>query len=189
MMDTIPLCLNGIIGARLHVPFPIAIRSSFGYYFSRFAVVVRMCTALFWHAIQTWTGSTAMFQIIRAIFPSFLNIPNHLPASAGITTQEMIAHFVFWCVQFPVLLTPPHKLKWFFYFKALIVPTICVATVIAMTKKAGGVGEIWNQPYATSGSARNWAILNNFSSVCGGWYVILLSFSLNLLPAFLPRPR
>ena len=54
----------------------------------------------------------------------------------------MIAHFVFWAVQFPILLTPPHKLKWFFYFKTLLVPIISVATVIAMTKKAGGVGQI-----------------------------------------------
>jgi cytosine/uracil/thiamine/allantoin permease len=46
---TIPLCLNGAAGAELHVPFPVIARSSFGFYFSRFAVVVRMATALFWH--------------------------------------------------------------------------------------------------------------------------------------------
>lgn len=39
-----------------------------------------------------------------------------------------------------------------------------------MTKKAGGVGHIWAQSYAMpSGSVRSWVILNNFSSVCGGW--------------------
>jgi len=69
---TVPLVLNGILGARLHVPFPVAMRSSFGWYFARFAIVVRMTTALFWHAIQTYTGSTAMTQMIRAIWPSFL---------------------------------------------------------------------------------------------------------------------
>ncbi|KAH7379953.1 permease for cytosine/purines, uracil, thiamine, allantoin-domain-containing protein [Cadophora sp. MPI-SDFR-AT-0126] len=170
LVDTVPLVMNGLMGARLHIPFPVAIRSSFGFYFSRFAIVVRMATALFWHAIQTWTGSTATFQIIRSIFPSFLNIPNHLPESAGITTQEMIAHFVFWSVQFPFMLTPPHKLKYFFYFKAIIVPIICTAVVIAMTKKAHGVGEIWKQGYSVpAGSARSWMILNQFSSICGGW--------------------
>jgi len=46
---TIPLCLNGAIGAQLHVPFPVGARAGFGFYFSRFAVVVRMITALFWH--------------------------------------------------------------------------------------------------------------------------------------------
>ena len=109
--------------------------------------------------------------MIRAIWPSFLNIPNSLPESSGITTNEMIAHFVFWSVQFPILLTPPHKLKWFFMFKTIIVPIVCVGTVITMVKKAGGTGEIWNQSYRTSGSTRSWTILNNYSSVCGGWYV------------------
>lgn len=110
-----------------------------------------------------------MFQMIRAIWPSFLDMPNHLPASAGITTNEMVAHLVFFLVQFPILLTPPHKLKYFFALKTFIVPVVSVATVIVMTKKAGGVGNIWNQEYSTSGSARSWVILNNFSSQCGGW--------------------
>jgi len=46
---TIPLILNGAAGAELHVPFPIIARSSFGFLFSRFAIVIRMTTALFWH--------------------------------------------------------------------------------------------------------------------------------------------
>ncbi|EXJ95149.1 hypothetical protein A1O1_00268 [Capronia coronata CBS 617.96] len=169
MVDTIPLVLNGHIGAKFHIPFPVAIRSSFGFYFSRFAVVVRMITALFWHGIQTWTGSTAMFQIIRSIWPSFLDMPNHLPESAGLASNMMVAHFVFWSVQLPILLIPPHKLKWFFVFKIFIVLTVSVATVIAMTKQAGGVGDIWDQKYAMSGSARSWAIMGSFSSMCGGW--------------------
>jgi NCS1 family nucleobase:cation symporter-1 len=111
------LVLNGAIGAHLRVPFPVAIRSSFGFYFARFAVVIRMCTALFWHAIQTYAGATAMTQCIRAIWPSYLDIPNHLPASAGITSQQLLSHFIFWSIQFPILLIPPHKLRWFFICK------------------------------------------------------------------------
>jgi NCS1 family nucleobase:cation symporter-1 len=95
-ITAIPLVLNGAIGAHLHVPFPIVARSSFGFTFARFAVITRMITALFWHAIQTYTGSTAITQCIRAIWPSYLDIPNHLPASAGITTQQLLSHFIFW---------------------------------------------------------------------------------------------
>lgn len=36
IIDCIPLVLNGMIGAKLHVPFPVAARSAFGWYFSRF---------------------------------------------------------------------------------------------------------------------------------------------------------
>jgi NCS1 family nucleobase:cation symporter-1 len=38
----------------------------------------------------------------------------------------MIAHFVFWTVQFLIMLTPLHKLKYFFYFKTILVPIISV---------------------------------------------------------------
>ncbi|EEA26115.1 hypothetical protein TMatcc_005633 [Talaromyces marneffei ATCC 18224] len=169
IVDTIPLILNGAIGAHYHIPFPVVTRSSFGYYFSRFAVIVRLITAIFWNAIQTWTGSQAMYQVIRAIWPSFLNIPNHLPEKAGITTSEMIAHLVFWCVQTPIMLTPPHKLKWFFVVKVFVVLIASTGTVIAMTYKAHGVGDIWNQEYSVSGSARSWLIMSQFSAQCGGW--------------------
>ncbi|KAJ5580246.1 uncharacterized protein N7459_006231 [Penicillium hispanicum] len=169
IVDTIPLILNGAIGAHYHIPFPIVTRASFGYYFSKFAVIVRLITALFWNAIQTWTGSTAMFQVIRAIWPSFLDIPNHFPADSGITTQEMIAHLVFWLVQTPIMLIPPHKLKWFFVVKVFVVLTASTATVIAMTYKAHGVGNIWDQNYSVSGSQRSWLIMSQFSAQCGGW--------------------
>ncbi|KAH8689069.1 putative allantoin permease [Talaromyces proteolyticus] len=187
MVDTIPLILNGHIGATFHIPFPVAIRSSFGFYFSRFAVVTRLITALFWHAIQTWTGSTAMFQIIRSIWPSFLDMPNHLPESAGITTNQMVAHFVFWSVQFPILLIAPHKLKWFFVFKIFIVLTVSVAVVIATTKQAGGVGDIWNQPYQSSGSTRSWLIMNSFSSMCGSWAT--MATNIPDFTRYMKRPR
>ncbi|KAK7550519.1 permease for cytosine/purines, uracil, thiamine, allantoin-domain-containing protein [Phyllosticta citricarpa] len=170
MIDTIPLVLNGVIGAHLHVPFPIIAKSSFGFVFARFAVVTRMTTALFWHAIQTYTGSTAMTQCIRAIWPSYLTaIPNTIPESVGITSQQLLSHFIFWTVQLPFLLTPPHKLKWFFVFKAVVVFVVSVAVVIAMCKKAGSTGDLWDQPYKVHGSERSWAILSSVMSIAGGW--------------------
>jgi NCS1 family nucleobase:cation symporter-1 len=77
------MILNGVIGVELRVSFPVVARASFEFNFSKFTVVVRMITALFWHgkkclcpkpdpiltqtAIQKYTGSTAMTQCIRAI--------------------------------------------------------------------------------------------------------------------------
>ncbi|KAL1855522.1 hypothetical protein Plec18170_004242 [Paecilomyces lecythidis] len=165
----IPMCLNGSIGAKLRVPYPIAARSSFGYLFSKVPVVIRMITALFWHAVQTYAGSTAMTQVIRAIWPSYLNIPNHLPPSAGITSQQLLSHFIFWTVQFPVLLTPPHKLRWFFVFKAIFVTAAAVGTVIGMCRLAGGSGDIWDQKPQYHGSVRSWLILSYMTSLTGGW--------------------
>lgn len=110
-----------------------------------------------------------MTQVIRSIWPSYLNIPNHLPASAGITTQEMVSHFVFWSIQFPVLLISPYKLRWFFVTKAVIVVTCAVGTVIGMTRLASGTGDIWDQQPTVSGSTKAWLILSSMSSMTGGW--------------------
>lgn len=54
-MVIFPLVLNGAIGAHLHVNFAVASRSSFGFYLSRAAVVIRMITALFWHGTSCRT--------------------------------------------------------------------------------------------------------------------------------------
>ncbi|KAM0519695.1 hypothetical protein ACHAP9_006281 [Verticillium nonalfalfae] len=91
LVCTVPLVLNGFIGARLHVPYPIAARASF-------------------------------------------DIPNHIPESVGITTQQMVSHLIFWIVQFPILLIPPHKLKWFFVTKV-----VNISDFTRYLKKPGGV--------------------------------------------------
>jgi len=120
-------------------------------------------------AIQTYTGSTALTQMIRAIWPSYLNIPNHLPLSAGVTSQQLLSHFLFWSIQFPFLLIPPHKLQWFFVFKSVLVTTVATATVIAVCVQAKGAGDIWDQKPTVSGSTRSWLILSSMSSIMGGW--------------------
>jgi cytosine/uracil/thiamine/allantoin permease len=52
----IVMVLNGTVGARLHVPFPVLNRSSFGFWFSYFSVVSRAVLAMFWFGILTFTG-------------------------------------------------------------------------------------------------------------------------------------
>lgn len=38
-----------------------------------------------------------------------------------------------------------------------------------MCKKAGGVGDIWNQKYGVYGADQSWLILASMSSITGGW--------------------
>lgn len=61
------MVLNGTIGARLHVPFPVLNRSSFGFWFSYFSVVSRVVLSMFWFGIQTFTGSECVYQVRAGI--------------------------------------------------------------------------------------------------------------------------
>ena len=166
------IAFNGAPGAYLRVPFPVWIRTSFGYRFAYFAIVCRMITALFWHSIQTYTGSVAMTVTLSAIWPSYLNIPNRLPASAGITTQGMVSHFLFWSFQLPFLLIKPHKLKWFFVFKAFVTITAAVGTTIAICRMAHGAGSIWDQKPEVHGWTKSWLIASTLTSQTGSCELI-----------------
>lgn len=57
------MVLNGTIGARLHIAFPVLNRSSFGFWFSYFSVISRVVLSMFWFGIQTYTGSECVYQV------------------------------------------------------------------------------------------------------------------------------
>jgi cytosine/uracil/thiamine/allantoin permease len=80
---------NGIVGARLHIPYTIQSRAPFGFFFSFFVVFVRLLVGFFWYGINTYNGALCVYAVLVAIWPSFANVPNHLPESANITTQML----------------------------------------------------------------------------------------------------
>ncbi|RMJ04703.1 hypothetical protein BHE90_004111 [Fusarium euwallaceae] len=166
------IALNGAPGAYLRVPFAVWIRSSFGYHGAKFPVVCRLITALFWHAIQTYTGSVALAVTLTAIWPSYSRLPNHLPPIAGITSQGLLSHFLFWSIQLPFLTIQPHKLKWFFVFKAVITITAAVGTTIAVCVMSGGSGDIWQQKPSVQGSTKAWLIVATLTSQTGSWSTV-----------------
>ncbi|KAK5999702.1 hypothetical protein QM012_005108 [Aureobasidium pullulans] len=166
------IAFNGAPGAYLRVPFPVWSRSAFGYHGAKFPVICRMVTALFWHSIQTYTGSLAMAVMLTSIWPSYAHIPNHLPKSAGITSSGLLSHLLFWSLQLPFLLIKPHKLKWFFVFKAFITITAAVGTTIAVCVMAGGFGDIWNQQPEVQGSTRIWLIVSTLTAQTGSWSTV-----------------
>ena len=67
--------------------------------------------------------------MLTAIWPSVATLPNHLPASAGLTTANMISYFIYWLIQFPILLNPIHKLKYLFWVKTVLTPSVAIGIV------------------------------------------------------------
>ncbi|KAF9514500.1 hypothetical protein BS47DRAFT_1392449 [Hydnum rufescens UP504] len=177
---------NGVIGARLHVPFPVLNRSSFGFWFSYFTVISRAVLAMFWFAIQTFTGSECVYQMIKAIWPSFAHLPNHIPASSNITSAGLLSYFIFWLIQFPFLLVSPQRIRWLFLVKATIVPPTFLAMMIWAFAKTGG-GPLLNQPSAIQGSLQSWAWLNTMNSALGNYAT--MSVNIPDFTRYARRPR
>ncbi|KAJ9640695.1 hypothetical protein H2204_003324 [Knufia peltigerae] len=165
----IPMVLNGAIGAKLHIPFSVIVRSGFGYYFAYFCIFSRCVLACFWLGIQGANGAQCITIMLTAIWPSYAHIKNHLPDDAGITTQGMISYFLFWIIQLPLLLIPPTRLRWLFIVKLVAAPITALATLGWIVHKAGGGGAIFNLPETVHGSTRAWLWLSCMSSVTGSW--------------------
>lgn len=163
------MVLNGAIGAKLHIPFSVAIRSSFGYYLAYFCIVSRSILAMFWLGIQGANGAICITIMLSAIWPSYSKIPNHMAADAGITTVGMVSYFLFWIIQLPLLLIPPTKLRYLFIIKLIAAPITAIATMAWCVHKAGGGGEIFKLKGTVSGSTKAYLWLSCMSSVTGSW--------------------
>lgn len=168
----VPMALNGYTGAKTHAPFPVLARASFGYYLSYFPVVLRLITALFWHSITNYLGVGPTIQVIRAIWPQFTTYPNSIPTSVGITSQQLIAYFVFWAVQLPLLLIHPEKLKHLFTVKIVACTATMVGMIIWTCQRAGGSGDIWEQNATISGPSRAWLTVWALNSCTASWSTV-----------------
>ncbi|KAH7393563.1 NCS1 allantoate transporter [Cadophora sp. MPI-SDFR-AT-0126] len=175
MCNAIPTVMNGAIGSDLHIPFPIAVRASYGYWLSYFCVVSRGILALFWFGVQSAGGATAITQMITAIWPSYAHLHNALPASAGITSKGLISYFLYHVVQTPFLFIRTEKLKWMFLAKTILVPPMALSMVIYLAVAAKDAPDFWNQKSEVTGSTRAWLWLSSMTSITGGFSTLAVN--------------
>ncbi|KAI5480927.1 putative permease [Pseudohyphozyma bogoriensis] len=174
----LPLCLNGYMGSVNRIPFPIAIRASHGYHLAKFPVISRAVTASFWFAIQSWNGQACIRLCLAAIWPSFLKMKNHVPASAGFTSQQMVAYLVFWMIQFPCLFIHPSKLRPLFIVKAITVPACCFGILgwsVHTAKATGSLGAMLSAPPKASGLTYAFAFFTSMNALIGGFSTLALN--------------
>ncbi|KAF8556738.1 hypothetical protein OG21DRAFT_1596272 [Imleria badia] len=166
---SVVMVLNGTIGARLHVAFPVLNRSSFGFWFSYFTVVSRIILAMFWFGIQSYNGSQCVYQMIKAIWPSIAGMQNHLPPSASITSSGLLCYFIYWLIQFPFMLLSPQKLRWLFFVKSVIVPITWLAMVIWAFIRVPPSNGLFSGHATITGTQLSWSWLSALNSALGAY--------------------
>ncbi len=105
-----------------------------------------------------------MTVLLTAIWPSYANIPNHIPASQGITTAGMCGFLLYFLLQLPFLCIPYTKVQYFFAFKSFIAPIIFLAIFGSTLHKANGTiskSTVITQGTTLSGSALAWAFFGS----------------------------
>jgi cytosine/uracil/thiamine/allantoin permease len=73
-----------------------------GMYGSFFFVFIRAVVCIIWYGIQTFYAGNLLSVMLRCIFgSSWENFGNTLPASANITSKQLLTFFIAWILEFP----------------------------------------------------------------------------------------
>jgi cytosine/uracil/thiamine/allantoin permease len=78
-----------------------------------------------------------------------------------------MCYFLYWLIQFPVMLLSPQKLRHFFTFKSIIVPAAWVAMLIWALVKVPARDSLGPRHSQIGGSAMSWAWLSALNSALG----------------------
>ena len=143
----VPCALTGYMGAKTGLNFPMINRAAWGLHGSKAAVAIRGIVAVFWYGVQASTGGDCVYAMLNAIAPNLdRRVPNTLPASANITSVNLLCFFVFIILSLPFHWIHISKLRWLFLAKMIVIPIGSLALFIWCLVAAHGFGPVFELP-------------------------------------------
>lgn len=94
---------------------------------------------------QSFQGGQCIQTMLEAIWPSFSTFPNHITASAHITSAELLCFFLFIIVQAPLLYLHVSKLRYLFMAKTVVMPIFGLTLFIWALVAAKGFGPTFSR--------------------------------------------
>ncbi|KAI6082066.1 putative allantoin permease [Hypoxylon rubiginosum] len=174
---SIIVVLNSRGATRYHVGFPVYVRAAAGVAGSKLFIVVRASVAIIYFATQSYYGGRITSVGLRAIFgSSWERIPNMLPASAGITSANLLGFFIFWIIQFPFMFIHPTTIRHLFVVKSVVTTAAFLGVMgWAISANGGSIGNFNFGAKTLSGSALVWPMIQAINSVMAALCPILIN--------------
>jgi nucleobase:cation symporter-1, NCS1 family len=173
LLGAIAIAWHSRIGAKWHCGFPVECRVSWGMYGSFIPVAIRLLVGQIWASVLLMQAGYFLSILFRCVFGSaWHDLPNTLPKSADITTQNLICFILFVVCSSPLLLIPPHHMRRIFTIKSILLPPVAIglfAFCIVQGRNAAGSSGTFSTPTKTFGSksALAWAMLSAINSCMG----------------------
>jgi nucleobase:cation symporter-1, NCS1 family len=117
-----------------------------------------------------------MLIMLESIWPSLRSYPNSIPTSIGVTSSKLIAYFVFWALQFPLLLIHPRKMRWLFFFKS-VCAVVAAFAMLGWAVRTGGGGPVFSEGASEGGKTLRLAYLYSINIVISGKTTLALNIS------------
>ncbi|KAK1673594.1 putative uracil transporter [Colletotrichum godetiae] len=174
---SVVVILNSRGATRYHIGFSVYVRAAAGVSGAKLFIVVRASVAVIYFATQSFYGGMLTSVALRAIFGSGWNdIPNRLPVSAGITSKNLLAFFIFWIIQFPVMFIHPTILRHLFVVKSVATTAGLVGVLgWAVHANGGSLGSFNFGAKSLTGAALVWPMIQAINSVMAALCPILVN--------------
>ncbi|KAF2730613.1 NCS1 nucleoside transporter [Polyplosphaeria fusca] len=159
-------------GVRYHIGYPVLCRSVMGMYGSMFFVFIRAIVGTIWFGIQSYYGANLVSVCLRCVFGyKWHNWANALPASADVTSKQLLCFFLVWMIQLPLCFVHPRRIHYVFTIKGLIMPFVTFGFFGWCMAHGAGLSTIDTQnaagQKAASATTTGWAIMNGINVVMG----------------------
>jgi NCS1 family nucleobase:cation symporter-1 len=169
----IPMLLNAHAGAKYGIPFPVFARASFGVKGSNIPAMLRALVGCGWFGIQTWIGGSAIYQLLRAIWP---DLPAGNSAAAWPGLLPFACFIAFWLINVYFIRKGTESIKW---METLAAPFLILTGLLLLTwayRSAGGWGPMLDQPdkFQSSGEFFN-VFFPNLTAQVGFWATLSLN--------------
>jgi NCS1 family nucleobase:cation symporter-1 len=180
----VPMLLNGKVGAKYGIPYPVFARASFGIKGSNIPALLRAVVACGWFGIQTWIGGMAVMAVITAFWPGFATIPNIFPEWMGTTTAPFISFLIFWGINVYIIHRGVQTIKWLETASAPLLLASGVALMVWAMIKVGdasggfgaGLSRLFDQPSKFKTNAEFWAVfVPSLTGMVGFWATMSLN--------------
>lgn len=111
LVTLVPLVLNGFVGTKYGISFPVYLRSCFGTRGAKAAAVVRGLVAIGWFSFQVWVGALALYSIFQR-FPAVVAHDVWLGDWMGITLGKLLCFIAFLLLHVLFVWLGMDSLKW-----------------------------------------------------------------------------
>ncbi|KAL4792647.1 permease for cytosine/purines, uracil, thiamine, allantoin-domain-containing protein, partial [Aspergillus venezuelensis] len=165
-------------GAVYHIGFPVLARSSFGLYGSYFFIFLRAVVCIIWYGIQTYYGANLLALMLRCMFGyKWTDLANSLPASADVTSQQLLCFFLVWIMELPFCFVHPSKIHWLFSIKGVVMPFVTFGLFGWCIAHGAGISSLSlaNETTSTSDSNLGWAVMDGINVIMGSLSPMLVN--------------
>ena len=162
----IPMILNGRIGVRYGLSFPVFCRVPFGTKGANIPALARALVACGWFGIQTWIGGAALNALFALIIPGW----GDLAWGVG------ISFMIFWFLNIIIVYRGMEMVKKFEHLTAPLLLVFAVGLFLWAVNKADGLGPIMSQPskFATTGEFMK-VFIPSLTGCIGFWATLSLN--------------